>query len=113
MELRDFRGEDTMEILVGMNTGKIILFDSNTGREYFNFYVEHPISKFFYGDFILSQRELDEIQLTNLSQNEEDEDEDDQIICFTENGDAYGRKNLREFTSNDKKVSEEQLNEYG
>ena len=47
MELRDFRGEDTMEILVGMNTGKIILFDSNTGREYFNFYVEHPISKLY------------------------------------------------------------------
>ena len=120
MELRDFRGEDTVEILVGMSTGKIILFDSNTGREYFNFYVDQPISKFFYGDFILSQRELDEIQLANLAQNEEDEDEDDQIICFTENGDVYGyiygEKNFvpteREFTSNDKKVSEEQLNEY-
>ena len=112
MELRDFRGEDTVEILIGMSTGKIILFDSNTGREYFNFYVDHPISKFFYGDFILSQRELDEIQLANLAQNEEDEDKDDQIICFTENGDVYGyiygEKNFvpteREFTSDDKKV---------
>ena len=119
MELRDFIGSDTVEILVGMSTGKIILFDSNTGREYLNFYIDHPISKFFYGDFILSQRQLDEIQVERII-NEEEEDDDDQIICFTENGDVYGyiygEKNYtpaeHEFTSTDKKVSEEQLIEY-
>ena len=119
MELRNFIGEDTVEVLVGMSTGKIILFDSNTGLEYLNFYLDHPISKFFYGDFILSQRQLDEIELEKLN-NEEEEDEDDQIICFTENGDVYGyiygEKNYvpteREFESKDKKVSEEELNMY-
>ena len=120
MELRDFIGENTVEVLVGMSTGKIILLDSNTGKEYLNFYVDNPISKFFYGDFILSQRQIDEIQIEKLNQNEEDDDEDDQIICFTENGDVYGyiygEKNYipteREFESKDKKVSEEELNIY-
>ena len=120
MELRDFKGEDTVEVLVGMSTGKIILFDSNTGHEYFNFYIDHPVSKFFYGDFILSQRELDEIELEKLNKGEEEEDEDDQIICFAENGDVYGyiygEKNYvpieREFESKDKKVTEEELNTY-
>ena len=121
MEMRDFKGEKTVEVLVGMSTGKIILFDSNTGREYFNFYISHPIAKFFYGDFILSQKQPDEIELEKLNRDEEeDEDEDDQIICFTENGEVYGyiygEKNYtpteHEFTSTDKKVSEEQLNEY-
>ena len=121
MEMRDFIGENTVEVLVGMTTGKIILFDSNTGKEYLNFYVDNPISKFFYGDFILSQRQIDEIQLEKLNKDEEDdEDEDDQIICFTENGDVYGyiygEKNYipteREFESKDKKVTEEELNIY-
>ena len=121
MEMRDFIGENTVEVLVGMSTGKIILFDSNTGKEYLNFYVDNPISKFFYGDFILSQRQIDEIQLEKLNKDEEDdEDEDDQIICFTENGDVYGyiygEKNYipteREFESKDKKVTEEELNIY-
>ena len=120
MELRDFKGEDTVEVLVGMSTGKIILFDSNTGHEYFNFYIDHPVSKFFYGDFILSQRELDEIELEKLNKGEEEEDKDDQIICFAENGDVYGyiygEKNYvpieREFESKDKKVTEEELNTY-
>ena len=52
---------DTVEVLVGMSTGKIILFDSNTGKEYLNFYVSNPVAKFFFGDFSLSQRQLDEI----------------------------------------------------
>ena len=121
MEMRDFIGENTVEVLVGMSTGKIILFDSNTGKEYLNFYIDNPISKFFYGDFILSQRQIDEIQLEKLNKDEEDdEDEDDQIICFTENGDVYGyiygEKNYipteREFESKDKKVTEEELNIY-
>ena len=121
MELRDFKGEKTVEVLVGMSTGKIILFDSNTGFEYFNFYIDHPIAKFFYGDFILSQRQSDEIQLEKLNQDEDDDDdEDDQIICFTENGEVYGykygEKNFipteREFESKDKKVTEEEINIY-
>ena len=32
MELRDFIGENTVEVFVGISTGKIILFDSNTGK---------------------------------------------------------------------------------
>ena len=124
MELRDFKGEGTVEVLVGMSTGKIVFFDANTGKEYFNFYVDHPISKFFYGDFILSQRQIEGnfIEKNNIMENEdeEEEDEDDQIICFTENGDVfgykYGNKNFisteHEFASKDKKVREEDLNEY-
>ena len=49
MELRDLKGEGTVEALVGMSTGKIVFFEANTGHEYFNFYVNQPISKFFYG----------------------------------------------------------------
>ena len=124
IELRDFRKEGTVEVLTGFNTGKIVFYDANTGKEYFNFYVSHPISKFFYGDFILSQGQIegDLIEKNNINENdeEEDEDEDDQIICFTENGDVfgykYGNKNYtsteHEFASNDKKVREEDLNEY-
>ena len=116
MELRDFIGENTVEVLVGMSTGKIILFDSNTGKEYLNFYVSNPVAKFFFGDFSLSQRQLDEIEL----EKDEEEDEEDQVICFTENGEVYGyiygEKNYipteREFESKDKKVSEEELNIY-
>ena len=121
MEIRDFKGEGTVEVLVGMSTGKIVFFDANTGKEYFNFYVNHPISKFFYGDFILSQRNIeDNILIKQNDIEEEEEDEDDQIICFTENGDVYGyiygNKNFisteHEYESKDKKVREEDLNEY-
>ena len=120
MEIRDFKGEGTVEVLVGMSTGKIVFFDANTGKEYFNFYVNHPISKFFYGDFILSQRNIEDNILIKQNDIEEEEDEDDQIICFTENGDVYGyiygNKNFisteHEYESKDKKVREEDLNEY-
>lgn len=120
MEIRDFKGEGTVEVLVGMSTGKIVFFDANTGKEYFNFYVDHPISKFFYGDFILSQRNIEDNILIKQNDIEEEEDEDDQIICFTENGDVYGyiygNKNFisteHEYESKDKKVREEDLNEY-
>ena len=79
-------------------------FDSNTGKEYLNFYVSNPVAKFFFGDFSLSQRQLDEIEL----EKDEEEDEEDQVICFTENGEVYGyiygEKNYipteREFESN-------------
>lgn len=60
IEIRDFRNEETFEALVGMSTGKIILFDANTGREILNFYVDKPVSKFFYGEFTLSLRQINE-----------------------------------------------------
>ena len=122
IEIRYFTNdEDTLEALIGMSTGKIILLDANTGREILNFYVDNAVSKFFYGDFTLSQRQINENE--NIKKNEDDEDEEedkDQIICFTENGDVYGycygEKNFvpleREYMSKDKKVSQEDLNEY-
>ena len=117
--LKDFIKEDTYEALIGMSTGKIILLDANTGREILSFYIDHAVSKFFYGDFTLSLRQMNE----NIDGNkniEEDDDEKDQIICFSENGDVYGycygQKEYivteREFMSKDKKVSEQDLNEY-
>ena len=125
IEIRDFRNEETFEALVGMSTGKIILFDANTGREILNFYVDKPVSKFFYGEFTLSLRQINEKEeskkLNNKNEEDGDEDEEkDQIICFTENGDVYGYfygiKNYvpieREFIAKDKKVSQEDLNEY-
>ena len=112
--LKDFIKQDTYEALIGMSTGKIILLDANTGREFLSFYIEHAVSKFFYGDFTLSLRQMNENNV------EEDDDEKDQIICFTENGDVYGycygEKEYvlteREYISKDKKVSQEELNEY-
>ena len=117
--LKDFIKEDTYEALIGMSTGKIVLLDANTGREILSFYIDHAVSKFFYGDFTLSLRQMNE----NIDGNkniEEDDDEKDQIICFSENGDVYGycygQKEYivteREFMSKDKKVSEQDLNEY-
>ena len=117
--LKDFIKEETYEALIGMSTGKIILLDANTGREILSFYIDHAVSKFFYGDFTLSLRQMNE----NINDNkniEEDDDEKDQIICFSENGDVYGycygEKDYmvteREFISKDKKVSEQDLNEY-
>ena len=124
IEIRDFRNEETFEALIGMSTGKIILLDANSGREFFNFYVDHSISKFFYGEFTLSQRQINQQENSNNDKKDnldnEDEEEKDQIICFTENGDVYGYyygeqkfvPTEREFTSKDKKVSQEDLNEY-
>ena len=124
IDIRDFRNEDTFEALIGMSTGKIILLDANSGREYLNFYVDHSISKFFYGEFTLSQRQINQQENENndkkVNLDEEDEEEKDQIICFTENGDVYGYyygeqkfvPTERGFTSKDKKVSQEDLNEY-
>ena len=117
--LKDFIKEETYEALIGMSTGKIILLDANTGREILSFYIDHAVSKFFYGDFTLSLRQMNE----NINDNkniDEDDDEKDQIICFSENGDVYGycygEKDYivteREFISKDKKVSEQDLNEY-
>ena len=120
IEIRYFTNdEDTLEALIGMSTGKIILLNANTGREILNFYVGNSVSKFFYGDFTLSQRQIDELENNKKDENEEEEDKD-QIICFTENGDVYGycygEKHYvpieREFMSKDKKVTEEDLNEY-
>ena len=121
IEIGDFRNEDTYEALVGMSTGKIIFLDANSGKEILNFYVQNPISKFFYGDFRLSLSQINEESEKEAKKNEEeDEDEKDQIICFTENGEVYGycygEKNYnlvnREYFSKDKKVSQEELNEY-
>jgi Bardet-Biedl syndrome 2 protein len=117
--LKDFIKEETYEALIGMSTGKIILLDANTGREILSFYIDHAVSKFFYGDFTLSLRQMNE----NINDNkniDEDDDEKDRIICFSENGDVYGycygEKDYivteREFISKDKKVSEQDLNEY-
>jgi Bardet-Biedl syndrome 2 protein len=121
IEIRDFINEDTYEALIGMNTGKIILLDANTGKEYLNFYVDNAVSKFFYGEFTLSQRQINEIiNKDNKFDNEEEEDDRDQIICFTENGDVYGyfygdKQYIplnREYKAKDKKVTQEDLNEY-
>ena len=121
IEIRDFINEDTYEALIGMSTGKIILLDANTGKEYLNFYVDNAVSKFFYGEFTLSQRQINEIiNKDNKLDNEEEEDDRDQIICFTENGDVYGyfygdKQYIplnREYKAKDKKVSQEDLNEY-
>ena len=125
MDVRDFTDEEVLQALIGMSTGKIILLDANTGREILNFYVANGVSKFFYGEFTLSLRQINEKENENKEKKngeEEDEEEEDrdQIICFTENGDVYGycygEKNYvpieREFISKDKKVSKEDLNEY-
>jgi Bardet-Biedl syndrome 2 protein len=121
IEIRDFINEDTYEALIGMNTGKIILLDANTGKEYLNFYVDYAVSKFFYGEFTLSQRQINAIiNKDNKFDNEEEEDDRDQIICFTENGDVYGyfygdKQYIplnREYKAKDKKVTQEDLNEY-
>ena len=121
IEIRDFINEDTYEALIGMSTGKIILLDANTGKEYLNFYVDNAVSKFFYGEFTLSQRQINEIiNKDNKLDNEEEEDDRDQIICFTENGNVYGyfygdKQYIplnREYKAKDKKVSQEDLNEY-
>ena len=121
--IKDFRDEETFEALIGMSTGKIILLDANTGNEYFSFYIDNAISKFFYGEFTLSQRKMDEKEylehLKNIEEDEEDDDRD-QIICFTENGDVYGycygEQNYipidKNFKSKDKKVTQDELNEY-
>ena len=128
IEIRDFRGEDTFEALIGMSTGKIILVDANTGKEFLNFYIDNAVSKFFYGEFTLSLRQINEkeemkkTEKKNKNENEQDDEDDekDQIICFTQNGEVYGyfygeKKYVpieRGFTAKDKKVSQEDLNEY-
>ena len=121
IEIRDFINQDTYEALIGMSTGKIILLDANTGKEYLNFYVDNAVSKFFYGEFTLSQKQINQmLQKEDKLDNEEEDDEKDQIICFTENGEVYGYfygdKSYiplnREYKSKDKKVSQEDLNEY-
>ena len=121
MEIRDFVGEETYEALIGMSTGKIILLDSNTGKEYLNFYIDHAVSKFFYGEFTLSQKQIsDKVIIDGIEYNFDEEDERDQIICFTEKGEVYGyfygdKKYVptrREFTSKDKKVTQDDLDEY-
>ena len=94
MDIRDYTNEETFEVLIGMSTGKILLLDANTGKEIFNFFLEHSISKFFFGEFTLSQRQVNENDPMKMNEYnnevEDDEDEKDQIICFTENGDVYG-----------------------
>ena len=121
IEIRDFINQDTYEALIGMSTGKIILLDANTGKEYLNFYVDNAVSKFFYGEFTLSQKQINQmLQKEDKLDNDEEDDEKDQIICFTENGEVYGYfygdKSYiplnREYKSKDKKVSQEDLNEY-
>ena len=121
IEIGDFRDEDTYEALVGMSTGKIIFLDVNTGKEILNFYLQNPVSKFFYGDFRLSLRQMNEENKNESKKiEEEDEGEKNQIICFSQNGEVfgycYGEKNYtpvdREYFSKDKKVSQEELNEY-
>ena len=123
MDVRDFIGEDTIEALIGMSSGKIILLDANTGREILNFYVEHAVSKFFYGEFTLSLRQINEKEKEmneKKGENIEEIEDKDQIICFTENGEVfgyyYGEKNYvpidRAFIGKDKKVSQEDLNVY-
>ena len=109
----DFNKDDSYEALIGMSTGKIIMFDANTGKEYLSTMLENgnPISKFFYGDFILNQKQANE---------NEDEETKTQIICFTESGEVFGyiyadEKFVpikRQFTSKDKKVNEEDLKKY-
>ena len=109
----DFNKDDSYEALIGMNSGKIIMVDVNTGKEYLNIVLENGISvsKFFYGDFILNQK--------NINENDE-ENEKMQIICFAENGEVFGyiyneQKFLptkRQFTTKDKKVNLEDLKKY-
>ena len=73
--LKDFIKQDTYEALVGMSTGKIILMDANTGREFLSFYIDNVISKFFYGDFTLSLRQINE----NTSENKNIEEDGKKI----------------------------------
>ena len=107
----DFNNDESYECLIGMTTGKILMLDANSGKEILNTMLENSVAKFFYGDFILNQKLINE---------NEDEDEKSQIICFTENGEVFGyiygdEKFLplkRQFTSKDKKVNEEDLKKY-
>ena len=121
IEVRDIKNEQNYEAIIGMSTGKILLLEVFSGRELLSFYVDNPIAKFFYGEFTLSMKENNDNKGDQQPNSPPEGDEErDQIICFTEKGDVYGyfygEKKIvlteREFTSKDKKVTEEDLEEY-